>query len=312
MRVLDVDRDLAEALDDHQLEEASRALVAPAITLGKGDWSPRQGPPGENAHIGVLVTDGILCREVAIGDSICAELVGPGDLLRPWVGPGDNLLVSCDVRWHVLEDAQLAMLGQRFAAVAARWPALTTALVGRAISRSHALALSATISCTTGLETRLSMLFWHMAARWGKVRPDGVVVPIAMTHELISRLIGARRPSVSTALKQLERGGVIKRLHGGGWLLAGDPPRAVTRHRETCADTTAHGEPEGSPTEPPGGRQPSVELPFQAPGMTGGARRRAHERHHRAPAPPTQQSGRTLQVTSVGRTHQAETRRCRE
>ena len=87
------------------------------------------------------------------------------------------------------------MLGRRFACVAARWPDLTSALVGRAVKRSHALALSATISCTTGLEMRLLMLFWHLADRWGKVCRDGVVVPIQMTHAVIGRLIAraARR-----------------------------------------------------------------------------------------------------------------------
>ncbi len=227
VRVLDADPDLADALEAHELEEARYSLVAPAITLGKGDWNPHHVVPAKKGHVGVLVTEGILCRQVVIGDSVCAELVGPGDLLRPWDGASAGVLVSCDVRWDVLEEAQLAVLGPRFATVAARWPALTSALVARAVSRSHALALSATISCTTGVETRLSMLFWHMAERWGRVCPDGVVVPVSMTHELIARLIGARRPSVSTGLKQLERDGRITRVHGGGWLLTGDPPRTV-------------------------------------------------------------------------------------
>lgn len=247
VRVLDADCDLAEVLDDQQLEEARCALVAPAITLAKGDWSPRQGTIAVDAQIGVLVTKGILCREVMIGDSVCAELVGPGDLLRPWEGTAAGSLVSCDVHWHVLEDAQLAILGSRFATVAARWPALTSALVGRAINRSHALALSATISCSTGLEARLMMLFWHLADRWGRVRPDGVLVPIRMTHALIGRLISARRPSVSTALKQLERDGQITRLPGGGWLLAGDPPHAlpgqpVTRPDHPLKTPSSHGD----------------------------------------------------------------------
>ena len=227
VRVLDVDPDLAEVLEEEQVREAANALVAPAITLAKGEWNPRQAVAPASGHLGVLVTEGILCRQVLIGDSACAELVGPGDLLRPWDGPGGSVLVSSDVRWQVLEEAQLAVLGQRFATVAARWPALTSALVARAISRSHALALSASISCTTGVEKRLSMLFWHMAERWGRVCREGVVVPVRMTHELIARLIAARRPSVSTALKQLEREGRITRLPGRGWLLTGDPPRAA-------------------------------------------------------------------------------------
>lgn len=259
--VLDVDCDLAEVLDAQQLEEARCVLVAPAIRLARGGWNPPRTIPAEDAQVGVLVTKGILCREVAIGDSVCAELVGPGDLLRPWEAAGAGSLVSYDVHWQVLEEAQLAMLGWRFATVAARWPALTSALVGRAISRSHALALSATISCTTGVETRLLMLFWHLADRWGKVRPDGVLVPIRMTHALIGRLISARRPSVSTALKQLERDGKITR-HGGGWLLGSGPPHAVLRQRLTRPDSgTAH---RLAKRQPNGNRSP-VDHVFEAP-----------------------------------------------
>lgn len=250
IRVLDADPDLADALDEHEVEEARHSLVAPVITLDEGDWSPRHAIPAKKGHLGVLVTDGILCREVVVGDSVCAELVGPGDLLRPWDGVGAGALVSCDVRWHVLEEAQLAILSRRFATVAARWPALTSALVARAVSRSNALALSATISCTTGLETRLLMLFWHMADRWGRVRRDGVLVPVQMTHELIARLIGARRPSVSTALKRLERDAQITRLNGTGWLLGGAPPKSVLQDPFECDEAASAGD----------GERPRLEL----------------------------------------------------
>lgn len=236
MRVLDADCDLAEGLDDQQLHEARCALVAPAIRLAKGDWNPSHAARTETAQLGVLVTKGILCREVAIGGNVYAELVGTGDLLWPWEGPHGSSLLACHVRWRVLEEAQIAMLGRRFANAAAQWPALTSALVSRAIRRSNSLALSATISCTTGLEDRLLMLFWHLAHRWGKVRRDGMLVPIQMTHELIGRLISARRPSVSTALKKLECDGLVIRLSGGEWLLSGDSPHAALRHDATRCD----------------------------------------------------------------------------
>lgn len=79
VRVLEADPDLAEMLDERQLEEARGCLVAPAVDLAKGDWTPRQAVPSSSSgHLGVLVTEGVLCREVAIGNSVCAELVGPG------------------------------------------------------------------------------------------------------------------------------------------------------------------------------------------------------------------------------------------
>jgi hypothetical protein len=54
---------------------------------------------------------------------------------------------------------------------------------------------------------------------------DGVVVPVRLTHEMIGRLVGAHRPSVTTALTELGRTNRIRRLPHG-WLLLGDPPAA--------------------------------------------------------------------------------------
>ena len=61
----------------------------------------------------------------------------------------------------------------------------------------------------TRVERRLKALFWHLAERWGRVSGDGVIVPLALTHRILGQLVGARRPTVSTALSELaERAGV--------------------------------------------------------------------------------------------------------
>jgi CRP-like cAMP-binding protein len=73
------------------------------------------------------------------------------------------------------------------------------------------------------LEERLWMLFWELAERYGRVRPDGVHVDLPLTHEVLSHLVGARRPSVSGALTRLAAAGRVHR-HGRGWVLSGDPP----------------------------------------------------------------------------------------
>ena len=240
--LLEVDPDLARPLDPDDAATARRFAVAELRRIAPGLWRPADAFTPQPDTIGLLMGSGLMSRNIILGGRWCTELLGPGDLLRPWEDGSAGVLVSCDVRWHVLEEAQLAILGRGFAIVAARWPALTSALVARAVGRSHALALSATISSTTGLETRLLMLFWHLADRWGKVRRDGVVVPVQMTHELIARLIGARRPSVSTALKRLERDALITRLNGTGWLLGGPPPKSVLRHESECGGAASAGD----------------------------------------------------------------------
>ena len=228
--ILDHDPDLAGGLSREEFDEARRVLVAPAVTLAEGPWSPRRDLVAERGHLGVLVLEGLLTREVDVAGTVSAELVGPGDVLRPWDHFGATAPIPFDVRWRVLDQSRVALLSEGFGAAAARWPSLTEALVGRAVQRAHTLALSQAIGCTTGLELRLLMLFWHLAYRWGKVGPDGVFVRVVLTHETIGRLIGARRPSVSTALKLLEMDGQVRKVGKTGWLLPAEPPRKLERH----------------------------------------------------------------------------------
>jgi hypothetical protein len=234
VRLLAADPDLAEVLAEDELEAARLELIATGAALRRGPWTPGEMFEPGTRHLGLLVTQGVLCREVAIGGGTSAELVGPGDLIRPWEARA-GFLVTHEVSWHVLDDSVLAILDERLTRALARWPALTTALVERAVRRSHSLTVTAAINRTTGLESRLLMLFGHLADRWGRVRPDGVLVPVRLTHELIARMVGARRPSVSTALKQLERKGSMVPLHSGGWLLTCDPPRALPEERAVSA-----------------------------------------------------------------------------
>lgn len=223
VRLLDADRDLAEALPEAERREARLALLAPAVTLERGDWTPcHSEDDAADGRVGVLIVSGLMCRELVIGKVTSAELLGPGDVIRPWERSADDPLVPYSVRWQVLEQSRLALLGPRFAESAARWPTLMSALFARTARRSHALALAAAVACTSGLDTRLPMFFWQLADRWGKVTGDGVVVPLQLTHETIARLVGARRPSVSTALKQLERDGRLTRTERGEWLLIGE------------------------------------------------------------------------------------------
>jgi len=51
------------------------------------------------------------------------------------------------------------------------------------------------------------ILFWHLADRWGRVTPDGVLVELELTHGLLSRLTSLRRPTVSATLKELRETG---------------------------------------------------------------------------------------------------------
>jgi CRP-like cAMP-binding protein len=73
------------------------------------------------------------------------------------------------------------------------------------------------------VDVRLRMLFWHLASRFGRVRGDGVFVPLRLTHALLAELVAARRPTVTSALSALAKEGSVRSLDDG-WLLSGDPP----------------------------------------------------------------------------------------
>jgi hypothetical protein len=74
----------------------------------------------------------------------------------------------------------------------------------------------------------------RLVAPFGRVRPERIVIPLPLTREVVARLAGATRPSVSTALKRLERDGAISKHPDGGFVLHGEPPdlaRAGERRR---------------------------------------------------------------------------------
>jgi CRP/FNR family transcriptional regulator, cyclic AMP receptor protein len=227
VRLLEVDPDLGAHLEGAALQNATARLVVEVERVEPGDWDPNHAFPHPAGALGVLVREGLLTRDVAVAETTCAELVGPGDLLRPWDDLSAGAPVPARTDWHVLEPSELMVLDRRFGEAVAQWPEVTTALVTRAVARAQTLAVSLAISCVTGLRIRLLALLWHLADRFGKVGRDGVSVSLPLTHEIVARLVGASRPSVSTALKQLEDEGAFSRLEGGGFRLHGDPPKLV-------------------------------------------------------------------------------------
>jgi CRP/FNR family cyclic AMP-dependent transcriptional regulator len=64
------------------------------------------------------------------------------------------------------------------------------------------------------------------------VSGDGVIVPLALTHRILGQLVGARRPTVSTALSELAERGELVRRADGSWLLRGEPPDAESLARK--------------------------------------------------------------------------------
>jgi predicted transcriptional regulator len=50
------------------------------------------------------------------------------------------------------------------------------------------------------------------------------VLPFRLSHQTLADLVGARRPTVTLALRNLMKLGKIRRSESGQWILVGDPP----------------------------------------------------------------------------------------
>lgn len=230
--VLDEDPDLGARLAPEDLQLASERARAPVQMLDDETLN-RAAARWDGSTVALLVLDGLLLRTLTIGDRSATELVGAGDVLRPWQNDDDAGLVPCHVEWHVLEPTRAAVLDERFAVAIAPWPQIWQALLARATRRTRSLAVATTLSHMNRVDHRLLLLFWHFAERWGRVRPDGVMVRLPLTHETLGALIGARRPSVTSGLSQLARDGVVEPGDRGEWLLTAAARARVDAVRRT-------------------------------------------------------------------------------
>ena len=223
VRVFEADPDLLADVDASAGELLRRRAAVRRQWLEPGRWEPPTDPDAHVGHLGLLVLDGLLLRLLRLDGLDCPELVGAGDLLLPWDQDAGGF-VTTEVSWTALERTTVAVLDARFAGAICRWPAITSALLARSVQRSRALAFHLAIVHVRHAETRLHMLLWHLADRWGRVTPSGVHLPLCLTHETLAHLVCMRRPTASSALQRLVRAGQIARRPDGTWLLTGEPP----------------------------------------------------------------------------------------
>ncbi len=230
VRLLEEDPDLFAGLPEGALADAHSRALAPVLRLEPGPWDPHSaGIQDPDACLGMLILDGLLLHSVVVGDEPRSELLGAGDVITPWEHDEGGASVPFESHWHVAHRGRIAVLDSRFTAQACRWPQVVSAVVGRATRRSRRLALQLAIADLRRVDDRLMLFFWHMADRWGRVRPDGVVVPLPVTHDILAQIVCVQRPTVTSGLRRLSESGQIQRLRDKTWLLSPQPPPAPTR-----------------------------------------------------------------------------------
>jgi CRP-like cAMP-binding protein len=215
--LFDIDPELGELLDERQLTEARSRAIVPVADLAPGPWSPAGLERARGRPFALMVVDGLVLRELLLAGSTATELLGPGDIVDH-VAPDETLLPT-EARWSAPESGRVAILDDRLLAIMRTWPGVGRILLDRAARREIRLSTHRAIAQLPRVDQRLLAFFGHLAERWGRVASIGVVIPLQLTHETLGRLIGARRPTVSLALKELHNDNMLERRDDGAWVL---------------------------------------------------------------------------------------------
>jgi CRP/FNR family cyclic AMP-dependent transcriptional regulator len=172
-----------------------------------------------------LLLDGILIQTVLLGDHAGLRLIGPGDLLALRQSLPTALIDNASLRATV--DTRVAVFGDEFLAAASQLPHLMAGVHDRSSDQNDRLLTQMMICQLPRVDDRLLSMLWLLADTWGRVTPSGTIVPIRLTHGVLGGLVGARRSTVTLALKELtDRGALLRQ--SDGWLLL-EAPRGASQ-----------------------------------------------------------------------------------
>jgi CRP/FNR family cyclic AMP-dependent transcriptional regulator len=233
--LMELDPDLLEAIPPVQQRHA-RLLRVPTLRLSRGTWQP-PAAPASSALLALLIADGIAFHSVTAAGFTTGDLLGAGDVIAvhapPPELPGGDAAMSA---WQVIQPMTVGVLDVRFAAWATCCPTLTWRLLDRQAQHADRMMARLSLIHRQRMEERLLLVLWDLADRWGKVRPDGVHVPIPLRHHQLAALVASLRPSVTLALRRLAEGGIVERSLRG-YLLHGtfDETWAQVAHEPVAA-----------------------------------------------------------------------------
>jgi CRP/FNR family transcriptional regulator, cyclic AMP receptor protein len=238
VRLLMVDPELGEDIDPGRIEQARQQIVLPSVALETGSLSIgalREVPGVEGDIFAFHVLSGSLTTKLQMAGRECARVVSNGALVL-LDGPVSES-IPVNLEWTVLDPARIAIFDQRLFTILRQWPQILAAILRRAAQQPKQALMQQAISQLPRVEDRLLALFWSIADRHGVVRTDGIWVPMSVTHEMLARMVGAQRPTVSLGLARLADAGFL-RSERGGWLINPESlelfsnPAAGDEHRD--------------------------------------------------------------------------------
>jgi hypothetical protein len=119
---------------------------------------------------------------------------------------------------------RLGLFGNELLGAAYRWPRVVQGLYGCLGDQLQRHTAQLVICQLPRVEDRLLAMFWLLSESWGQVTSSGIRLPLILTHETLGAMVGARRPTVTLALRKLSEDGAI--VHqDSGWLLLQPPPQ---------------------------------------------------------------------------------------
>lgn len=239
--LLELDPDLGAGVWPEDWAAARRACRGDLVSVRRGRWTVPEAAGDRNDILGMLIVEGLLCREVALRGRHLLELLGPGEVLqlpvlatRPRLGPS--------VALTAVTDAKLVVLGESYIRAAARWPSLLAAAQRRLETQREHLAIQGLIAHLPTAEERLLATLWHLAERFGYVTPQGTVLPLPFGHEILGQLSAAKRSTATLALRSLASKNAVHRLKDGSWLLTATADRRIHAIVETNHSSPVLGE----------------------------------------------------------------------
>ena len=229
VRLVSAVPDFGEVVAPEERGLAERAVVVPRLSACDEDLAPVLATSSRDAFDFVVV-EGVVLKETTFAARSALELLGPGDVLAPPLTVLRQLESRAVSRYLAHGPVALAALNGRFKQAARRWPELSDVLHDRLGRQTHRASMHLAMLHLPRVEERVVALFGDLGERFGRMTADGIVIDVHLTHELIGRLVGSRRPTVSLALQALDSDGVLTRLEDGRWALApgsvpdGQPP----------------------------------------------------------------------------------------
>jgi CRP/FNR family transcriptional regulator, cyclic AMP receptor protein len=217
--LLGLDPDLGNDLTPQAWRFLQTATPVQVASFPAGQWQPAAAQARHHRQTCVLlVIDGLLVREVQFAGRISAELFGTGDIIHS--PDPDDPSAKPQASWKALTPGRVALLDYRALSQVTQALPLLFALASRSTQRGRMLGALALTRRMRRTDERLLFLLTFLASRWGRIRPDGIRLTLPASHELLARLIGTRRQSVTTALGVLRARGQVRMLPDGDWLLA--------------------------------------------------------------------------------------------